>query len=200
MELPINTINHEVIDFMRQRRSVPAKFMSTPAPNDEELGVILEIAARVPDHGKLAPWRFIRYSATKCAKLGEQLYQRAIAIARQKGQTLSRDLQEIEKQRFLRAPVIIAVVSTAADHPKIPQWEQVLSAGAVAMNMLVAANAHGFDAQWLSEWYAYDEELAQDLGLKDNERFVGFIHIGTRTNPKFERDRPNVDQLLSLME
>ena len=195
-----NTSNETTLEFMRTRRSVPAKLMGGPGPSDAQLANILEISSRVPDHGKLAPWRFIRYDHDKCLDLGEKILARAIDRAKQEGRELNEEFVEIERQRFVRAPVVIAVVSTAQEHVKIPQWEQILSSGAVAMNMLIAANASGFDAQWLTEWIAYDDELRDDLGLKDGERITGFIHIGTRKNAKTQRDRPNLDDIYSLME
>ena len=146
MESPKNSINYGVIEFMRTRRSVPAKFMSAPGPDDDQLRVILEIAARVPDHGKLAPWRFIHYSRDASVVLGEKLLARAIEIAKGEGRELNDEMVSIEKNRFTRAPVVIGIISSSSPHPKIPKWEQQLSAGAVAMNMLIAANAHGYDA------------------------------------------------------
>jgi len=192
--------NNNVIDFMRNRRSVPAKLMAGPGPNDEQLQTILEIASRVPDHGKLTPWRFIRYGKQKSIDLGEKILARAKDIAAEKGGEIDADEIAIERGRFLRTPVTIAVVSCAQPHPKIPQWEQVLSSGAVAMNLLIAANAFGFDAQWLTEWYAYDGTLAGEFGFVDDERIAGFIHIGTRQNPKSVRGRPDIDEIYTFLE
>ena len=107
---------------------------------------------------------------------------------------------QVERNRFNRAPVVVGLVSRPREHPKVPEWEQVLSCGAVGMNMLIAANALGFDAQWLTEWYAFDDTLAPHLGLRDSERFAGFFHFGTRTLPKTERDRPSLDEILTVME
>lgn len=195
-----NTPNDEVIEFMRLRRSVPAKFMTGPGPDEKQLKIILEISSRVPDHGKLTPWRFIRYSAEKCEVLGEQVLKRAKVRASARGKTLSEDFIEIERNRFQRCPVVVAIVSCAIKHPKIPEWEQIMSCGAVAMNMLIAANAFGFDAQWLTEWMAYDEEMRDELGLKDGEKIAGFIHMGTRMNPKSQRDRPKLNDICTIME
>ena len=200
MKSPNNyDIGKNVVEFMRNRRSVPAKLMSGPGPDEKQLRRILEIASRVPDHGKLTPWRFIRYSHDKCVNLGKRILARALERAAANNTVLNKEEIEIESNRFLRTPVVIAVVSCAKPHPKIPEWEQVLSSGAVATNMLIAANASGFDAQWLTEWCAYDDALRDDLGLKDNERIAGFIHIGTKLYPKTERDRPNVDELYTLI-
>ncbi len=183
-----------VVAFLASRRSSAAKAMTGPGPTREELRAMIGIASRVPDHGKLAPWRFISYGAETRRRLGERFLARAIAL---RG-PLSEAEAEIERTRFSRAPAVVAVVSRAAPHPKIPEWEQVLSSGAAAYNLLLAANAHGWDAQWLTEWIAYDTTLRSDLGLlKDGERIVGFLYIGRRTLPKTERDRPSLDSILS---
>lgn len=186
----------EVIDFLSTRRSVPAKAMSGPGPDAGEIRLMIGIASRVPDHGKLAPWRFIRYTPSYCARLGELCERRA---AEREGD-LSEELRLAERARFTRAPVVIAVVSRAAPHPKIPEWEQVLSAGAAAMNLLIAANALGYDAQWVTEWIAFDEAMKPALGLAPDEKIAGFIHVGTRILPKTERDRPAIDDVFCEFE
>ncbi|MCG6858596.1 MAG: nitroreductase [Salaquimonas sp.] len=187
-----------VIEFMRTRRSVPAKTMAGPdpatGPGQDDIRTMIEIASRVPDHGKLAPWRFQRYAPDYCRRLGELCEARAVEL----DATLSDEMRTIERMRFLRAPVAIAVISRAAPHPKIPVWEQELSAGAAAMNLLIAANALGYDAQWLTEWPASDETLAPALGVRPGERIAGFIHVGARTLPKTERDRPVLDDIYSV--
>lgn len=195
-----NTVDAQLIHFLVTRRSVPAKLMAGPGPDETQLRVILEIASRVPDHGKLAPWRFVHYGKKKCVDLGLKILDRASEIAKENDSALGDELVDIELNRFCRAPVVIAVVSCANAHPKIPEWEQVLSCGAVAMNMLIAANAHGFDAQWLTEWYAYDDALKQEFGLNNDERIAGFIHIGTRKNPKSDRTRPVLEDIYTKME
>lgn len=193
MESPdYNIANPEVMKFMQLRRSVPAKLMGGPGPDSATLCTILEVAMRVPDHGKLAPWRFIQYGHDKCVDLGQKIAARAIEKAASENLHLSAEMLAVERNRFLRAPVVVAVVCCTREHPKIPIWEQELSSGAVAMNMLIAANASGFDAQWLSEWVAFDTPLRSELGLIDDEKITGFIHIGTRKNSKTERDRPEL--------
>lgn len=187
--------NLPVLEFMRTRRSVPAKTMSGPGPEEESIRSMIEIAARVPDHGKLTPWRFIRYAPDYCQKLGEK----ALARAMEKDPSLNEEMREMELYRFTRTPVVIAVVSRAQPHPKIPEWEQMMSAGAAAMNLLIAANAHGWDAQWITEWVAFDQKLAPALGLEDGERLAGFVYIGTRTMPKTERDRPELAKIYSVL-
>jgi nitroreductase len=183
----------EVLEFMRTRRSVPAKTMTGPGPSDAEVEAMIAIASRVPDHGKLAPWR---YSPAYCRKLNEICLARAL----ERDPALPADLQAFEADRFTKVPVVIAIVSRAQEHPKIPQWEQLLSAGAAAYGLLIAANAHGYDAQWLTEWVAYDEKLAPALGVKPGEKLAGFIYAGTRTMPKTDRDRPGIGDIYSVME
>ena len=190
--------NKDVIEFMRNRRSVPAKLMSGPGPDKEQLALILEIACRVPDHGKITPWRLIHFGEAKRIDLGEKILGRAIDLAKDDDRELTRQEMDIERDRFVRAPVVIGVVSSTIQHPKIPQWEQILSSAAVAMNMLIGANASGYDAQWLTEWYAYDEPLREEIGLMPGERIAGFIHIGTRLHPKTQRERPNLDDVYTF--
>ena len=183
-----------VIEFMRRRRSVPARNIVEPGPTDEEIQTMIEIASRVPDHGKLAPWRFVRFTENRRSQLGDRFAQRA----KQLNPQITGDALELERQRF-NSPVVIGVYSAPIDHPKIPQWEQILSCGAAAMNLLIAANAHGWDAQWLTEWMAFDDDLRPDLDVEPGERIAGFIHIGTASMPKTERDRPELSNIFSVV-
>lgn len=185
-----------VIEFMQKRRSASAKQMSGPGPSDEELQTMIGIACRVPDHGKLSPWRFIRYAPNYCRRLGEICLERAL----ERDPALNAEMREFEVTRFTRVPVVICIVSRPQDHPKIPHWEQILSSGAAAMNLLIAANALGFDAQWITEWVAYDEKIAPALGLRPGEKIAGLVSIGTRTLPKTERDRPQIHDVYLVME
>lgn len=185
-----------VLEFMRSRRSVPAKTMAGPGPDDAAIADMIAIASRVPDHGKIAPWRFIRYSPTAAIRLGAVIEARALEL----DPALGEEQRQVERTRLSRVPVVIAVASHVVEHPKVPRWEQELSAGAACMNLLIAANAHGFDAQWLTEWIAFDEALHAPLGLAEGERIAGFIYIGTRTMPKTERDRPSLDAIFSTMD
>ncbi|MCB1386918.1 MAG: nitroreductase [Nitratireductor sp.] len=182
---------------MATRRSVPAKTMGGPGPSDMEIDAMARIAARIPDHGKIAPWRFIVYSDAAKARLGERILQRAL----ENDPDLAQDMREIERTRLSRSPTVIGLISAPVrDHPKVPVWEQELSCGAAGLAWLIAANASGYDAQWLTEWIAFDEALAAELGCGAGERIAGFIHIGTRTMPKTERDRPDMAEVLSVME
>lgn len=183
----------EALEFLRKRRSHPSVTMSEPGPDEGQLSDLLTIAARVPDHGKLAPWRFIVYRAPDGEKIGRFL----AGLYEKKNGSLDAAQMEKELTRFTRAPIVVGVVSRAADHPKIPLWEQQLSAGAVCMTLVSAAAAAGFASQWLTEWCAFDEDAGAYLGLENGERFAGFIHIGTPTQPPVERARPNLSDITS---
>lgn len=175
-------------DYLATRRSISVRFLGEPGPDDATLEAILSRAARVPDHGKLAPWRFIVFAGAARAEAGDAVA--AVAALTERGGDAA--LVEEDRQRFLRAPVVVAVVSRAAPHPKIPEWEQVLSAGAVCLNMIHAAAAFGFAATWITEWIAYDDRARAALGVASNETVAGFIHIGTPEVPPTERDRPDL--------
>lgn len=183
----------KLIDFLRDRHSTPVAQIKEPAPSQEELEAILTFATRIPDHGKLAPWRVIVYRGDVRKTLGEQF----LALSLKKAPDMADTAKEAELTRFTRAPLVVAVVSTAAPHPKIPEWEQVLSAGAVCFNMLMAANAHGYVANWRTEWVAYDEEALALLGIRQGEKVAGFIHIGSSDFPTPDRPRPELAQIVT---
>ena len=188
--------NSAVIQFMKTRRSVPAKTMGGPGPNVAEIAEMAEIAMRVPDHGKIAPWRFVEYSSAAKERLDRLILARAL----EKQPDLDGELRIVEAGRMARSPTVIGLISAPVDHPKVPVWEQELSCGAVGMNWLIAANALGYDAQWLTEWIAFDDVLTPHFGAGAGERMAGFIHIGTRTMPKTERDRPVFGDVFSRMD
>jgi nitroreductase len=188
--------NTHLFDYLSTRRSIPALQMVEPGPDKATITSIMTLASRVPDHGKLAPWRFIVYRGDVRTRLGEQL----LALALQRNPDLSADLQTVERERLVRAPVVIAVVSRAAPHVKIPVWEQELSAGAVCLNLFMAANAHGFAANWLSEWIAYDEESKTILGVKPEEKVAGFLYIGSTSFPQTDRPRPDLQEIVTWVD
>jgi nitroreductase len=183
----------KLIDYLAIRRSVPAFQMRDPGPDRQEIESILSLAVRVPDHGKIAPWRFIVYRGGERAQIGEEL----LKMAREKHPDLSEEMVEVERNRFTRAPVVIGVVSTAAPHAKIPEWEQIMSAGAVCLNLLMAANAHGYVSNWLTEWFAFDERAHSLLGIDAGEKVAGFIHIGSTDFPIVERPRPALTDVVA---
>lgn len=167
--------------------------MVEPGPDEGELQTILRAGARVPDHGKLAPWRFILFRGEARAQFGAELAR--IHAAAQPGAT--EDQIAFEANRLTRAPVVVAVVSRVTRGIKIPEWEQLLSAGAVCQNMLVAATALGFGAQWLTEWYAFDGEVNRVLGLGENEKIAGYLYFGSESVAKDERPRPELSEITS---
>lgn len=186
----------ELLDHLRTRRSALSLTLEEPGPDAEQLKDILTIAARVPDHGKLAPWRFENWTPDYRERLHRSLHD----LLESRPDVPDRDKLKKGTDKLLHGPCAIAVISTPAEHPKIPVWEQILSAGAVCLNMLHAANAHGFEAQWLTGWYIYDDEGRGLLKLKDNERVAGLIHIGTSSAAKSDRDRPDIDAITTIRE
>ena len=167
--------------------------MGAPGPNPAQISEILEVAVRVPDHGKLTPWRFVLFEGAARAEIGQAFAARWKVLHPDHGE----DSLAFQLELFMRAPVVIAVVSMAAPHGKIPEWEQLLSSAAVCYNMVLAAMALGFDAQWQSDWVAYDEGANAAMGLKTGERIAGLIYIGTTTVPLEDRPRPDPQTLLT---
>ncbi|MFT2211918.1 nitroreductase family protein [Rhizobium giardinii] len=180
-------------EYLATRRSIPAFQMGGPGPGTAEIEEMLKLASRVPDHGKLAPWRFIVYRGEERARISGELAKMALAAK----PDLSEEMIKVENTRLTRAPVVVAVVSKAAPHFKVPEWEQLMSAGAVCLNLLMAANAHGFASNWLTEWYAFDEKAYPLLGVQPGERIAGFIHIGTPQVPPTERPRPELADIVT---
>ncbi len=182
------------LDVLNQRRSVPSRQLGEPGPDDAQLRELLTAAIRVPDHGKLVPWRLVLIRGEARARLGETL---AAMHLRHEPEAPPAVIDK-DRNRFSYAPLIVAVVARIEDdHPKIPAQEQLLSAGLVAYNLLLGAQALGFGAQWLTGWAAYDREAAELFGLGANERIVAFVHIGTAREGAPERTRPALDSVLS---
>jgi nitroreductase len=185
--------NSSGVGLLQSRKSASAKAMGTPGPTPEQLRQILEIAVRVPDHGKLAPWRFIIFEGAARGKFGEVLRSRWQQLNPAHGE----DALAFHRGLFERAPVVVAVVSRAAPHPKIPEWEQILSAGAVCYNIVLAACALGLGVQWQTEWPAYDPEIRLAMGLAPHEQIAGFLYLGTSTVPLEDRPRPDPMSLVT---
>ena len=193
LELSVTNRSQETLELLMLRRSLTVKDMVHPGPSEEQLKQILEIGSRVPDHKKQVPWRFLIFEKNTRKKFGKIL--RAI-FAKNYPKTNEKML-DFEENRFLRAPLVIAVISTAdKDNPKVPEWEQILTAGAVCQNILIASNAMGYASQWLTEWYAYDKVVLKKLNLNLNERIAGFIYIGTGSKQPKERGRPDLANLV----
>jgi nitroreductase len=190
-EGPFNLPAPTAIGLLLSRRSGSAKTMGRPGPSKKQISQILNAGGRIPDHGKLFPWRFILFTGDGRKRMGDILAE----VMEAEGER-SKQVEE-ERGRFLRAPVVIGVISSAREMHKIPVWEQELSAGAVCQNILVAAHALGFVANWLTEWYAYHPAVKERLGLKPGERVAGFIYIGTATEKLEERPRPDMAKIVS---
>lgn len=183
------------IDFLLSRRSVPAKTLTGPVPSDADLEKILTAAARVPDHGKVEPWRFAILSKAAAHRLGDM----AVEIGIGQGRIESR--MEKSAESFRMAEMIVAVISKHDPESKIPLFEQQLSAGAACMAMVNAALALGYGANWLTGWTANDAEFNKKAFDLDPPDFVaGYIHLGTATNPPPERPRPNLDNIVTRID
>jgi len=182
-----------LLNMLDQRRSTPSRMLHGPGPEAIEVRQMLVSALRVPDHGKLTPWRFLRIQGDSRLALGKLLAQRAVEI------DPNAPIAAIEKDRarFSYAPLIITVIARLTKDHKVPEQEQILSGGAVCFALLQAAQGLGYGAQWLTGWAAYDPVITSTLGVGENECILGFIHIGNASEPAPERDRPNLEDLLS---
>jgi len=179
----------EVLAFLARRRSASALTLRAPGPSAEELGDLLTLAARVPDHGKLAPWRFVVLEGEGKAAFAARL--EALAAGRPDGGKLTAKLGK------LKAPPLCVAVVSRITPGEIPDWEQLLSAGAVCATLTYAATAMGHGANWITDWYAYDADARAILGLTTEERVAGFVMLGTAGEPPLERARPDVAALIS---
>jgi len=184
---------NESLSRLLQRRSVPPRWLAEPGPTRDEIDTLLTVAARVPDHGKLAPWRFILIEGEGRHRLSELL----VKAFRADNPEASPDQIAAERDRFIQAPLVIAVISRVTPHVKIPDWEQILSSGAVCMNLLNAATALGYGASWLTGWAAFDRRILDGLGLGPEDRVAGFVHIGTATEKPSDRDRPRLADIVT---
>lgn len=193
---PLPTHNQAVIDFLASRRSNLAKSMSEPGPDAQTLEAILTIGTRVPDHRKLAPFRLQVFQGDARATFGKALE----AAYRADYPDHPDERAQFEADRFLRAPIIIGVISAPKDCVRgTPVWEQQLASAAVCMNLCLAAQAHGFGAQWLTEWYAYDSRIQAEMGLGAGEQVAGFIYIGTPTQAAMPRSRPDPEAVITYV-
>jgi nitroreductase len=187
-------MSNPTLQHLLRRRSVSANSLQEPGPSQAEIEQILTAASRVPDHKKLVPWRFILFQGDARRQFGEVLAE----VCRKEEEDVSRFRLETEAGRFERAPLVIAVVSRVVKTPTPPEWEQVLSAGAACQNLLIAATALGYGAQWITEWYGYSEGVRQALKLAKNERVAGFIYIGSPKEKPDERERPALADIVTV--
>ena len=182
-----------LIKMLDQRRSTPSRTLHGPGPDAAQVRQVLTSALRVPDHGKLTPWRFLKIQGDTRSVLGELLAKRALDL----DATAPSSVVEKDRLRFSFAPLIITVIARLTPEHKVPVQEQILSGGAVCFALLQAAQGLGYGAQWLTGWPAYDSVITKKLGIEENERILGFIHIGNADEAAPERVRPKVENLLS---
>jgi nitroreductase len=182
------------LELLKTRRSVKAAMLEAPGPSAAELETILSCAARVPDHKRLVPWRFIVFEGEARAKFGDAL---ARVLTEEEKEPPSSVRLETERARLLRAPTVICVVSRVVPTPAVPDLEQVLSCGAATMNLCLAANALGFGTCWITEWYSFSAGVRRVLNLEENERVAGFVYIGTPKERQPDRDRPVLSDITS---
>lgn len=182
----------DVYSFLKTRRSTAIKNLGAPGPSSKHIQEILSIASRVPDHNKLAPWWFVAFEGQSREKFGEVL-RRAYLL--EEPDALPAKL-ELEAARFLRAPLVIAVISRIKEG-KAPQWEQILSAGAAAYNLCLAANALGFASNWVTEWYSYNPLVREALGCDERDNIAGFVYVGTAAEKPEDRERPALSAIVN---
>ena len=187
-------MDNPIIAFLSARRSVKPDRLVAPGPSAEELETILTIASRVPDHKKLAPWRFIVLEGEARARLGEVVAQACVAAEKEPP---SHVRLETERTRLMRAPLVIAVISRVTAHRSAPEWEQILSAGAACLSLCLAANALGYGTSWITEWIAYNQAVGAALNLGDGERIAGFIYVGTPMERSEDRERPALSDIVT---
>jgi len=183
----------DALSLLHERRSVKAKDMVAPGPDAAALDAILRAGHRVPDHGKLGPWRFIVFEGDARVAFGK-------ALARIYGDInpeMGPDTAAAQAGLPVRAPTMIAVIFSPSDKKPIPEWEQIMSTGAVCQNMLIAAHAQGYVAQWLTEWMAFEPKVAAHLGLSPVERVAGFLYFGSAEATPAERERPDLQMRVS---
>jgi nitroreductase len=196
MNFAIRTLvmHKEALDLLLTRRSVKPAMLGEPGPTAGQLSTILTAAARVPDHKKLVPWRFIVFEGAARADFGRVLDE---ACKSEEKEPPSESRLEFERARLLRAPTVVAVVSRVNAQAPAPEWEQVLSCGAACQNLCLAANALGFGTCWITEWYAYSDAVRGALRLAPNERIAGFVYIGTARERQADRERPDLGAITS---
>jgi nitroreductase len=186
-------MTHPTLDLLLTRRSASANALGEPGPSAAELELMLRAASRVPDHKKLVPWRFLLFQGEARAAFGKILAE----VCRAEEEDPGAFRLETEAQRFLRAPLVIAVISRVVENKAAPEWEQILSCGAACQNLTLAANALGYGTQWITEWYGYSEGVRRALKLAANERVAGFVYIGTAKEKPEERERPKLDDIVA---
>ena len=188
----------DIINFLQKRRSVTAKNMLNCLVVEDDLNNILSCGIRVPDHGALNPWELIVIKDKARLRIGNDILAKEFKISNPEA---SADEVEYERNRFCRASVVIGVLFKPKSHPKIPKWEMELSTGAVCSHLLIAAQSLGYAAQWLTEWYSYNDTMVRELkGDPKTDKIAGFIYIGKKIKDPIERRRPIKDKIISYIE
>ncbi len=183
-----------IISFLKRRRSVMVRNLdSSPLPEDDLLS-ILECGVRVPDHGMLSPWQIIVITGKQRKKLGKSFLRKEFERL---NPDATKAMLEFEENRFASASAVLCVISKPIKHPKIPNWEMQLSAGAVCQNLLLASLALGYGAQWVTHWYSYNKKMIKTLGGNPaTDKIAGFIYIGLKTKEPIERTRPDFPKVV----
>ena len=188
---------NNLINFLKTRRSTTAKNMSAGHIKESDLNDILECGIRVPDHGALNPWSLTVIKDNARSRIGKEILVPEFIQNNPEATEVEIDF---ERNRFLRASAVIAVLFKPVSHPKIPSWEMELSAGAVCSNILVAAQSLGYAAQWLTEWYSYNERMIKEVGGKpESDKIAGFIYIGNKEKEPVERRRPKKENVIDVL-
>jgi len=188
------SLHPSLLALLKQRKSTPARLLQDPAPDDATLAILVETALRVPDHGKLEPWRVLAFRGQPRRDFGTWLMQRRLQLP----PAPTEAMLEKDRLKFTSAPVVLVVIARIESTERIPEQEQLLSGGCVCFSLLLAAEALGLGAQWLTGWPAYDAGVRGHLGLSAHERILGFIHLGQRAAEPPERLRPRLDQRYAL--
>jgi nitroreductase len=191
--LPYGAASPDTLALLATRRSAAPQTLTEPAPEGDQLDDLLRIAARVPDHGKLSPWRFIVLAGAAKAEFARRLEM--LAAEQPNAEKAVKTLVKLKTP-----PLCVAVISRVNEGVTIPPWEQELSAGACCMTLALAATAMGFGANWITDWYGFDARACALLGLSPEERVAGFVLLGTQTEAPLERVRPDVAAITSWWE
>ena len=188
---------YEIINFLKTRRSTTAKTMISGHINESDLNDILACGIRVPDHGALNPWFLMVIKNKARYRIGKEILAPEYIL---KNPEATEEEIDFEKNRFLRASAVIAVLFKPVSHPKIPSWEMELSTGAVCSNILVAAQSLGYAAQWLTEWYSYNDRMIKVVGgIPETDKLAGFIYIGHKEKEPVERRRPKIENVINYL-
>ena len=188
---------YEIINFLKTRRSTTAKAMISGQINESDLNDILACGIRVPDHGALNPWSLTVIKDNARSRIGKEILVPEFIQNNPEATEVEIDF---ERNRFLRASAVIAVLFKPVSHPKIPSWEMELSTGAVCSNIVVAAQSLGYAAQWLTEWYSYNERMIKEVGGKpESDKIAGFIYIGNKEKEPVERRRPKKENVIDVL-